>query len=296
MGRKYTDEDRKRIVEEKGYELLEIVREKNNDKLFVFVVVKCKNGHIRKSRWDNFLKKDCPCYKNEEYDKKIKDELKIKGFELLEIERQNRRTYITIKCKEGHINKKVWQGINDVVGCKDCQREKMTKWTDNKIIEYIKSEKYKVIEFIKSNIIGEKRLIVQCDNEHKPYEVYFRNFLNGKRCPCCHESNGEKKISKILSNLNINYIAQYKFNDCFYKDKLRFDFYLPDYNICIEFDGGQHYEIVEWFGGLDNFINTKIRDTIKNEYCKKNNIKLIRKPYWEFDNMENIIMNELNLE
>lgn len=141
-----------------------------------------------------------------------------------------------------------------------------------------------------------------CGNvEHEPYEVLFSNFKGnshkkGTRCPYCHEFSGEKEISKILSKMNIKYKIQYKFEDCSYKSHLKFDFYLPDYNCCIEYDGIQHFEIVEWFGGLDSFIKTKIRDTVKNEYCKKNNIKLIRIPYWEFDNIENIIVNELNLE
>ena len=77
---------------------------------------------------------------------------------------------------------------------------------------------------------------------------------------------------------------------------LPFDFYLPDYNTCIEYDGIQHFEVVDYFGGLDGFITTKIRDTIKNEYCKSKNIKLIRIPYWGFDNIENILKKELNIK
>ena len=68
---------------------------------------------------------------------------------------------------------------------------------------------------------------------------------------------------------------------------------MPKYNICIEYDGRQHFEIVKKFGGLEGFIDTKIRDTIKNTYCKKNNIKLIRIPYWDFDNIEKILHKEI---
>ena len=75
-----------------------------------------------------------------------------------------------------------------------------------------------------------------------------------------------------------------------------FWFYLPDYNLLIEYDGRQHFEISEYFGGYEGFINTKIRDTIKNIYCRNNNIDLLRIPYWEFDNIENILIDKLNLK
>ena len=54
----------------------------------------------------------------------------------------------------------------------------------------------------------------------------------------------------------------------------------------------QHYEIVEWFGGFDGFVDRKIRDTVKDIYCKENNIKLIRIPYWEMNNIEKILDKE----
>lgn len=74
-----------------------------------------------------------------------------------------------------------------------------------------------------------------------------------------------------------------------------FDFYLPDYNTCIEYDGELHYKAVDYFGGDDALSNTKCRDEIKTQYCKENNIKLIRIPYWEFDNIEEILNRELEV-
>ena len=98
---------------------------------------------------------------------------------------------------------------------------------------------------------------------------------------------------KYLEKINTDYEMQYRFKDCKFKYTLPFDFYLPQYNCCIEFDGKQHYQIVKHFGGLDEFIDTKIRDTIKNIYCQQNNIKLIRIPYWEFDRIEEILEFEI---
>jgi len=62
---------------------------------------------------------------------------------------------------------------------------------------------------------------------------------------------------------------------------LSFDFYLPEHNTCIEFDGKQHYEIIEKWGGLENLKDIQKRDKIKNLYCKENNVNLIRIKYDE---------------
>ena len=63
--------------------------------------------------------------------------------------------------------------------------------------------------------------------------------------------------------------------------------------LLIEYDGIQHYEAVEIFGGIPAFKKRQKRDQIKNQYCKDNNIKLIRIPYWDYDNIETILEKEL---
>ncbi len=68
---------------------------------------------------------------------------------------------------------------------------------------------------------------------------------------------------------------------------------LPDFNICIEFDGEFHYKPLM---GIDEFAKGYVRDEIKNKYCAENNIYLIRIPYWEKENLEKIILNELNIK
>jgi hypothetical protein len=69
---------------------------------------------------------------------------------------------------------------------------------------------------------------------------------------------------------------QYKFDGCRNKLPLPFDFYLPEYNTCIEFDGEQHYSINDFFGGKEAFVKLKINDSIKDEYCRISKINLIR--------------------
>ena len=78
------------------------------------------------------------------------------------------------------------------------------------------------------------------------------------------------------------------------KKKLRFDFYLQDYGVAIEYDGEFHYNKIESRGNdLDYQVNN---DKIKTEYCDSNDIILLRIPYWEKDNIESILSEWLNID
>ena len=134
-----------------------------------------------------------------------------------------------------------------------------------------------------------KKVFIRCidTHYHGTYEISASVFSKGHRCPYCNESKGEKEIIKFLTKYNIKYKSQYKFKNCKFKRQLPFDFYLPEYNICIEYDGEFHYKM------LMDFDNSKIRDSVKNYYCNQNNIKIIRIPYWNFKNIEEILLKEI---
>ncbi len=118
------------------------------------------------------------------------------------------------------------------------------------------------------------KVIIVCP-KHGPFEQTPNSHTSGKGCPKCNQSIGENLVEKFLQKNNINYISQKKFNDCKHINELVFDFYLPDYNTCIEFNGIQHYSPIEIFGGqIALELNIK-RDYIKKEYCLQNKIKLI---------------------
>jgi hypothetical protein len=124
------------------------------------------------------------------------------------------------------------------------------------------------------------------------------NSLVGKHtqsCGCRHKSIKEQYIETILKDSAINYTPQYTFDDCKNVYKLPFDFYLPEYNICIEYDGEQHFRPVEWFGGEEGFIKRRKNDYIKTMYCLDNNIQLIRIPYTISDSdIKTLILNIKN--
>lgn len=116
--------------------------------------------------------------------------------------------------------------------------------------------------------------------------------LIGQGCTSCNKSKGQNKIRLILKSLNIEFNEEYKFENCKnYKTnkKLPFDFYLPTQNLCIEYDGEQHYKPFSKFGGIEAFAGVVERDKIKNQFCNDNKIKLIRISFKEFNNIEEII-------
>jgi Zn finger protein HypA/HybF involved in hydrogenase expression len=94
-------------------------------------------------------------------------------------------------------------------------------------------------------------------------------------CPSCNSSKGEIIIENYLKNSGINYLIQKTFQDCRNKRLLPFDFYLPDFNLIIEYQGDQHYKPIKIFGGNDAFIRIQQNDKIKKEYCITHGIKFI---------------------
>jgi very-short-patch-repair endonuclease len=145
----------------------------------------------------------------------------------------------------------------------------------------IHSNKY---EYSSSDYINNKiEIDIRCQI-HGIFKQRPDVHLQGQGCPYCNESKGEKLIKKILENNNIKFKVQKRFNNCRYIKPLPFDFYLYEKNICIEYDGIQHFEPRERFGGIKTFLEQQKRDEIKNNYCKNNNINLIRISY--LDNIQ----------
>ena len=103
----------------------------------------------------------------------------------------------------------------------------------------------------------------------------------------CAKSKGEEKIIGSLIEAQIPFISQKKFDTCVFPDtgrQLIFDFYLPEQNILIEYDGEQHFHKVRNDRyGYDGIIK---RDNFKNQWCKTNNISLIRIPYTEYEQID----------
>jgi hypothetical protein len=136
----------------------------------------------------------------------------------------------------------------------------------------IHGEKY---NYLNSKYIGARNKIEIICKEHGVFEQLVFNHLAGKGCPKCAESHGEQKIRVFLEKANIKYEKEKRFLNCKYKYPLAFDFFIPSENLCIEYQGQQHYEPFKKWGGKEIFELQKIRDQIKIDYCEKQNIELL---------------------
>ena len=115
--------------------------------------------------------------------------------------------------------------------------------------------------------------------------VAGNNLKNGhtQSCGCINYSIGEKNITQLLKLNNINFIKEYIFKDL---PNRRYDFYLPELNRLIEFDGKQHFSYeTNWYQTKEEYEQAKKRDFEKNQYAFLNNIDLVRIPYTERDNI-----------
>lgn len=154
-------------------------------------------------------------------------------------------------------------------------------------------------EYVNTN----DKLLFKCPEGHI-FETSWTKFRGGRRCVECTLSQGARMVYYRLKELNYNFDVEYRFKDCKYKNTLPFDFVVfnEDNSIlcAIEFDGEFHYKPNTFSSATDKnlrtFKYTKIRDEVKNEYCKSNNIPLLRIPYWERDNgnVEKIVDDFLN--
>ena len=134
----------------------------------------------------------------------------------------------------------------------------------------------------------------KCSLDHKWKASINSRTGNETGCPKCNESKGEKLVTKILESLKIPYRVQKTFEDCIYERRLKFDFYIPSINTCIEYDGKQHCIYIEYFHkNEEGFNQQKRRDNIKSIYCQTNDIKLLRVNYMQTESEINNCIREL---
>ena len=162
------------------------------------------------------------------------------------------------------------RGITKSCGCLQAEVKKQHAPTNKKDLT---GQKFGYLTVIKDSgkrdANGTVKWQCKCDcgNYHL---VATTNLINGNTVSCgCVVSYYERLIEEILKESKINYIKQKTFNGCINPEtgyKLRFDFYLPDYNCCIEYDGIQHFKPVEYFGGVKKFKKDKYRDAIKDNF------------------------------
>lgn len=259
-----------------------------------YLEVMCPNSHKYKTTFSNFKNGSrCKeCYGNKKYSfEDIAEIIKAKNYKIISNKEDyiNSHSEITLKCTKGHIYTTKFYVFNQGHECPYCTERKVNF---NMVKYNIEKEGYILLSKEYKN--NSEKLEIKCPNNHI-YNMSYNNFQGGCRCPICNSSNGEQRISYILNNLGITYKIQYRFSNCKGDNKtLPFDFYIEDKNILIEYDGIQHFEPIDFFGGKEGFEKQQKYDNIKNQYCKDNNIKLIRIPYFEFSNIEKLLKENFN--
>lgn len=228
--------------------------------------------------------------------KKTQQEVELifskRGYKLLSPYKNN-RTPNVVECPHGHITDTITlSNFQKGLGCPQCSHK--AKLTYQQVKNYFQQYDYKLISdtYINAN----EKLDIECPYSHS-FQMSYGKFYSGRRCPHCNMSSGEQEIARILNKYNIIYDIQYRFEDCKNILTLPFDFIILSKTFrptLIEFDGDMHYKL-RGTDTLEYFIQRKINDGLKNEYCLHNGIKLIRIPYWHFQNIEEILIKELNL-
>lgn len=181
--------------------------------------------------------------------------------------------------------------INCKQGCPKCSHPSYAKSTEEFIEQAVRIHKDKY-NYSKSVYINSFTPVVVACPIHGDFEQLPNNHLKGCGCPKCNESHGEKAVREYLESLNLDYIAQYKIT--LSNNKIAYiDFYLPDYNMFIEYNGEQHYVPIKHFGGQIRHNKQKERDILVREYCLSHLITLIEIPYNEDINKHlNFLKNE----
>lgn len=208
----------------------------------------------------------------------------------------NSRTDIVISCPDhGEFtqnagNHKYGQGCPKCVPQK--QRLTLDEFVNKSVDAHGIKYDYSKVNYINNDV----KVIIVCQ-EHGEFEQLPGSHLSGNGCPFCKSSKGEIRVRNTLLKMNISFKEQHSFDGCKNSLPLRFDFYLPQYNYVIEYDGIDHFmpnkRSRDDTKNIIRYELIKTNDSIKNTYCSNNGINIHRIPYTEYNNIENNLMNLL---
>lgn len=216
-------------------------------------------------------------------------------FDYSSVQYKNTRTDILVVCKKhGEFKIQASNHLHSKQGCWNCflDMHRLTKLSEERLnnLKRTHNNKYTYLDI--SVVKGFIKIECPEHGEFKQY-LYFHEYGHG--CSDCNSSKGEEKIKSYLEKKESKFFRNFKFDDCSNQKKLRFDFWLPDFNLVIEYDGEHHFKENKYFGE-GNLDYMKKNDSIKNEYCHNNKINLLRIPYWKFKEIEDILNNYFDLK
>ena len=187
-------------------------------------------------------------------------------------------------------------------GCDECYKELMRDrfGIGQDGFQDILREVHPELDVIGEYINNTTPIEIHCKKHDYYYKATPVSVLG--RISCCPKSKStykEESVCQLLEKWGYRITRQKEFEDCIDKRKLRFDIYLDDYNVLIEYQGEQHYYPISYDDNqsleeINNKYNyTILHDEIKRNYCIKNNIPLVEIPYWEYDDLEYYLFDKL---
>lgn len=212
----------------------------------------------------------------------------------------NAKTRLEYVCKK-HIDKGVqyitYNNLRNGCGCKYCGAERTAsskRLSFDDVKEIFARNDMILLEQEYKNTQEKMQYICK---HHQEIGVQYMATVNAYKnsCPYCYVIKGEKKISDFLLQHNIDFEIHKSYDDLLGVGgrKLSYDFYLPAYNLLIEYQGEQHERSVDLFGGEKQFVVQQEHDNRKKEYAKNHDIKLLEVWYYDFKNIESILYEKL---
>ena len=219
------------------------------------------------------------------------------GYDYASVVYVNNLTHVEIICADhGKFKQQPSKHIDAKQGCPSCANRDMDTVKFVQRANEIHQNKYDYTETI--YLKAQEKVTILCP-EHGCFEQKADHHLRGSGCEYCVDflnSNGSKKIETWLSDNKFAFEREKRFDNLINPEtgrSLRFDFYLAEQNTLIEFDGRQHFNSVDYFGGRDAYERVKFRDVIKNNWALENGIDLIRIDYKQEEEIDNILGTKL---
>lgn len=215
------------------------------------------------------------------------------------VEYINNHTKVKIICPDHGAFEQVPYAHLSGHGCPKCgvdkfiqQNTKDTEYFIEKAIE-VHGDKY---DYSKVEYSGSKvEVCIICKTCGREFYQTPNAHFRGHGCPYHTSYKGEDMIEEFFKENDIKYTKQYRINlpvKMFSRNKIRVDFYLPNHNTIVEFNGIQHYEYIPFFHrGEDAFVMQVERDNRLIDYCKDNEINLIVIKYNQIKEIGNILNN-----
>lgn len=258
-----------------------------------YVTIICEKHGEFKQKVSSHLKghgcKKCSLYKHKDIDKLFK-EIHEDKYDYSKFIFSKRSTKSTIICKKHGEFLQSFDSHISGHGCPSCSGNIFI--TKEYFIEMSIKTHGDRYDYSKSNIVNSTTKTTITCKEHGDFkQVPTSHYIKGHGCPKCNLSKGEILIENFLIKNNIKYKTQHKIPECKNINPLPFDFLICDHNLLIEYDGEQHFKVDGLLNKTEeDLLIRQLCDSIKNEFCLNSEIKLLRIPYFKFDELEDILL------